>query len=225
MEALFYFLFPFLMPKLERTRPRTLGAALVACWFATFVLPALYGIFDPDHLHRPFALGDEVLWGWYLKFAPWQRVPEFVAGMVAALLVERSPRSAGFSSVMSVAAVACVGALAALTIPKLVPYAYLHSGVLLPIYVLLIAALASSTSALAWCLARAPIVALGRASYATYILHVPLFMLLAKFDPALWTTASHVALYFAALLALSLAAHRWFEEPLRRALRTRLARR
>jgi peptidoglycan/LPS O-acetylase OafA/YrhL len=63
----------------------------------------------------------------------------------------------------------------------------------------------------------------GQASYATYILHVPLFQWLARFDPALWDRASHVVVYMALLGVASLAAFRFVEEPLRRRLTRGLA--
>jgi peptidoglycan/LPS O-acetylase OafA/YrhL len=126
-------------------------------------------------------------------------------------------------SLATFSAIAATFAIFAITVPKLVPYAYLHSGVLLPLYVALIAGLAASDAGLSWILSRRPIVALGHASYATYILHVPLFLLIARWDRSLWTSASHFAAYGAALLALSLAARRWIEEPLRRAIVARFA--
>jgi peptidoglycan/LPS O-acetylase OafA/YrhL len=97
------------------------------------------------------------------------------------------------------------------------PYAYLQSGVLLPVFLALIAGLASPnvvSRAFAW----RPIAALGHASYATYILHVPLFLALARFDDDFWHHLSgrHLAIYGAALLAMSLGAYRFVEEPCRR---------
>jgi peptidoglycan/LPS O-acetylase OafA/YrhL len=213
VEALFYVVFPFVLVRARRLSRASLALLLVACWAATFVAPAIYGALDPDHLGRPLALGDEVLWSWYLKFFPVQRLPELVAGIAAALLVRdrAAPRWLAVSGIAIVAA----GAL------RLVPYAYLHSGVLLPLFVALVASRdhdgAASPLAGAWS------VALGRASYATYIVHVPLFLLLARFDRALWRAPSHVAGYAGMLLAVSLVAHRALEEPLRRWITRRFA--
>jgi peptidoglycan/LPS O-acetylase OafA/YrhL len=65
-------------------------------------------------------------------------------------------------------------------------------------------------------LAARPLVVLGHASYATYILHVPCFVLAARFYPALWEQHGAIALYMGALAVASVASYRWIEEPLRR---------
>jgi peptidoglycan/LPS O-acetylase OafA/YrhL len=92
-----------------------------------------------------------------------------------------------------------------------VPSAYLHSGVMLPAIVAVVRGLADSRPSV---LATAPFVALGRASYATYICHVPRFLLAARIIPALWRSLSAVVVYGAVPLVLSLAVHRFVEEPL-----------
>jgi len=99
--------------------------------------------------------------------------------------------------------------------------AYLHSGVLLPAVVAVVLGVAAPRPSL---LATAPAITLGRASYATYILHVPVFLLGARFVPALWKSLPAVAVYGLVLLVVSLAAHRFVEEPLRGWLSRRLIR-
>jgi peptidoglycan/LPS O-acetylase OafA/YrhL len=214
VEAFFYALFPFLFVRVRRLQARGAALLFVACWAALLVAPAIYGALDPDRLGRPFAMDDEVLGGWYLKFFPLQRLPEFLAGIATARLA-RSGAAHGWLAAASGAALVAVGAAG------LVPYAYLHSGVLLPFVALLVAGLDHAGASP---LGRAWPVALGRASYATYILHVPLALLFGRFDPSFRRSPSHFAAYCALLLVASLVAHRAIEEPARVYLTRRFAR-
>jgi peptidoglycan/LPS O-acetylase OafA/YrhL len=222
VEALMYLVFPWVLRGVARLSPRALLALLLACWAALFVAPAIYSALDPDHLGRPLARGDEVLWSWYLKFFPLQRLPEFVAGIAAALLARRWSVSAGLATatfLVSAAVFVGVGLSGA------IPYAFLHSGVLLPLFLGLVVVLGVARGgAVVRALSSRTLVSLGHASYATYILHVPVFLLVARFQPAIWDNGVGVAAYMAGLAVVSLAAHRWFEEPLRRAIVRRWAR-
>jgi peptidoglycan/LPS O-acetylase OafA/YrhL len=203
VEVFFYVCFPLLLPWIVRASRSALRATLFASWLATLLAPTIYTLLDPDHLRRPFELGDEVLWGWYLKFFPIQRLPEFVAGIAAARL-GRMPRWTAPVSAVALLAVAMSGA---------VPYAYLDTGVLLPLMFALVAGIGQVEGG---ALASRPVVLLGHASYATYILHVPLFLLLARFDPALFERPAHVLAYMGFLAAVSVAAFHWVEQPSRR---------
>lgn len=99
-------------------------------------------------------------------------------------------------------------------------YALVHSGFLTPAFVALVFALACTRArgGLARLLTSPPITALGRASYAMYIVHVPLLLVFARFDACVWSDAAPLAAYLGLLCAPSLAAHRYVEEPLRRRL-------
>ncbi len=205
VEAFFYAVSPVLLPWVL-CRTRASGIALLGvCWLATFAAPALYAAVDPDRLGRPLALEDQVMGGWYLNFFPLQRLPEFVAGALAAR-IDWVPRRGAIAI--------ATASLLAIIVSGAVPYAFLHSGVALPCIVVVVMGVASADRTLG-----GPIfVAFGRASYATYILHWPLFLLWSQFDPALWERPSHVLAFAAALAVSSLAAYRFVEEPLRRRL-------
>jgi peptidoglycan/LPS O-acetylase OafA/YrhL len=146
-----------------------------------------------------------------LKFFPIQRLPEFVAGAAAARLNWR-PRFA--------APIAALGLFAILA-SSVVPYAFLVSGVLLPLIVLLIVGVAASDRGP---LASAICIALGRASYATYILHWPLFLAWSRLDPDVWERPTHVLIFCVSLCVISLLAFRFIEDPLRRRLTVRFGR-
>jgi peptidoglycan/LPS O-acetylase OafA/YrhL len=211
VEAFFYALFPWLLPWISRRSPRRV---IAVCCLAALVAPALYSLLDPDHFGRALSLGDEALWSWYLKFFPLQRLPMFMAGIATAQLA-RELRPPPFTLV------AAIAALLAILVTAAVPYAFLQGGALLPLFVAVLLALGSGAGvgarAQSW-LASPVMVALGRASYATYILHVPLFLAMACFDPVLQPSLPHVMGYVGMLLVVSMLAHRFIEEPARRAV-------
>jgi peptidoglycan/LPS O-acetylase OafA/YrhL len=92
--------------------------------------------------------------------------------------------------------------------------------VLLPLIVLLVVGVAVRDQGL---LVSPLCSMLGRASFATYILQWPLFLLWARFDPDVWGRVTHVLGFVVALAASSLLAFRFLEEPLRRRLTQRLS--
>jgi peptidoglycan/LPS O-acetylase OafA/YrhL len=126
-------------------------------------------------------------------------------------------RRAAFSEVRGAAlAIGAAAVLFLILVTGLIPYAFLQLGALLPVFLALIGGLASP-SVVARAFSWRPIWTLGRASYATYILHVPLFFLMARFDRAMWTASGlNLLLYAVLLVAASLGGHRWIEEPCRR---------
>ncbi len=78
----FYLLFPLLLPALERRRTPVLLGLLLGLWLlGAFVLPEL------RRWPGPFLLST---WTVYLHNSPLMRLPEFVLGMGAAVLVRRS---------------------------------------------------------------------------------------------------------------------------------------
>ncbi len=221
-EAFFYLLFPWISVWL-RSRARS-DRALVAvgllAWVFGLVAPTAYSILDPDHLGRPLGAHDEVLWSWYLKFYPVTHVGSFVIGVVAGLLFLRHrPQRASWRPGFAVAASALF--LVAVLCTELVPFAYLTTDVLAPVFAVLIAAVAATDgtrSLVSRGLQLAPVMLLGRASYAVYILHVPVFYVFLHFLPQMWDSAPLFWPYLGALIAASVGVYKVVEEPARRAL-------
>ena len=210
VEAFFYLVFPWVLPPLMTRRP---GRVVLAAAMLVLLVPAAYDAIDPDHLGHALGRGDEVLWSWYVKFFPVQRLPMFVAGIAASRM--RKTRLPGWFTELVLAGIA------SLLVLKVVPYAFLQGGALLAPFVALVVGLARAgepRSILGRLLATRPFVVLGHASYATYIFHVPLFLALARHDSLIETELVHFLGYVATLLVLSLLAHRFLEEPLRRRL-------
>lgn len=210
VEMFFYLCFPLLLPRIRACSRRALSWLLVLMCALTWLAPTVYTLCDPDHLQRAFRFDDEVLWGWYLKFFPAQRLPEFAAGMVAARLVD-TQRLIVSSRVRRVAAPVLGLALVGFGTFRPIPFAFIHAGVLLPLGVALVIVLDHEQRS--WLAARW-LVRLGHASYATYILHVPLFRVAQHWDPELWQHPLPVVGYLGLLLVVSLLAHALVERPL-----------
>ncbi len=230
-EAFFYLVFPFLAPRLARLHDGALAWVAAFAWLGGLVAPAAYSRLDPDHLGRALRLGDEVLWSWYLKFFPLTHLGCFVVGLVAGRLFVRHRAALARVSPGRRDFVAAASALfvVALLNAGLVPCEYLLTDALAPVFAVLVTALAAAGDGAPSFVSRAfaarPVVALGRASYAVYILHVPVFYAFLRFLPSMWDDARLFWPYLGALLAVSALAYRFVEEPARRWVRRALSRR
>jgi len=118
--------------------------------------------------------------------------------------------------------------VAALAAAPALPYPLLHNGLLAPAFALLIVALAAGGGPLAALLSRPGWSLLGGASYALYILHVPMgnWVLVAYRTAGLPLPGpvTHFVLAAAASLASAVLVFTRVEEPARRRLRTLPAR-
>jgi peptidoglycan/LPS O-acetylase OafA/YrhL len=208
VEAFFYAVFPWLHAGLLRVSRRAMLWVLLVSCLLPLLAPLAYTILDPDHLGRWLEPGDQMLWSFYLKFSPLPRLPMFVAGMAAARWGGTLPRIFAPLSLALLVLALSLG---------IVPFVFLQGGALLPVFVILILALASPDAkdslGQRWLSSR-PAVLLGHASYATYILHVPLYEALARSGASTVLTQG----YLLALVPVSVLAWRLVEEPLRKLL-------
>jgi peptidoglycan/LPS O-acetylase OafA/YrhL len=96
------------------------------------------------------------------------------------------------------------------------PFSLLHNGLLDPLWALLLFAVAKRADPRDRGIASAPLVRGGRASYALYVFHKPLYFWLTRlWGIGLLPSGAFLGAYIAGSVALSLAAWRFIEEPLR----------
>ncbi|HLM66123.1 MAG TPA: acyltransferase family protein, partial [Longimicrobium sp.] len=166
--------------------------------------------------------------GWWLgvvKYNPLVRLPEFVLGVVAGrwFLLEGGG-SRRWHARLEAGAVAAL--LALLLGSVWIPYPLLHNGLLAPVFAALVYALARGAGPVSRLLSTRVLVRLGAASFALYILHVPLLVWLSRAyrvaetapPPQPWGFAIFAALS----IGVSLLVFALVEEPGRRLLRRRL---
>lgn len=183
-EAFFYAAFPFLFGLL-RSRVLGLWAGLLIALAAAFAAFALDRSLESPPIHFLFYI------------FPLTRLFEFALGM--ALAVASRP---SFGLRGEIAALALAAASLALAYAPL-PGSFTAALIFIPGAVALVVVFASSAGPVSRVLSHRALVRLGEASFALYMLHIPLK---SYFPGAGWWLAG-------VAVALSLAFHRWFEMP------------
>jgi peptidoglycan/LPS O-acetylase OafA/YrhL len=224
-EAFFYALFPAIAARLAPSRRSVAAAVGLGCFAVSLLAPLAYLWLAPDGPASATATSDSHgFWIDALRYEPIARLPEFVVGVVLGRLYlddevrRRCDAHAALGATLSVIAIAAV-----LACSSAIPYPLLHNGLLAPLYAILIVALAAGRGPLASFLASKPLVNLGEASYALYIIQIPLLVLWIKTValvagergslPAVGVASQIGFLFFA--VAASLASHKYIEIPLR----------
>lgn len=203
MELFFYLLFPFLLPPLQRMSRRTLKAILS--------LTLLLIVFGHTMTHSIEPLSRRLLIP-----MPLFRLPEFVVGMILGLLFLR-PRKRRRSSMWTYASL--IGILAVLLGCR----DRWVSLVVIP-YAVLIYDLAATNSKVARLLGSNTCVLLGAASYAIYLLQVPVrswvhLALTGNWNLNVNHSGMDSLLSPPVLIGMSILAFRFWEEPARKWLR------
>lgn len=226
-EAFFYLAFLLVLPVVARWGVRRLMVAAVAAYALSLLAPALYLALRPDGAvpADPQSLGR---WLAVVKYNPLIRLPEFVMGVLAGrlFLLEGDARRRWHTGLEVAAAAALLGVLLA---SVWIPYPLLHNGLLAPAFAALVYALARGAGPVSRVLSTRLLVRLGAASFALYILHVPLMAWLLRGYRTTGTTPPaqpwHFLSFAAISIAVSLLVFATVEEPGRRMLRRRLGRR
>jgi len=226
-EVALYLAFPYILRVAARSRiwfwsvPR-LVAVLLGIWLIGLVPHTLYLIFDPDHLPHPINRFSYGLWLRALKFGPLAYVGIFLCGVTLAR-IQNSLRLVSWQRLaIGIAALGALWLFFTRAIPAGVPYVLIHGCLLMPLFAMLIIAL-SGPNILASILAWPPIVKLGESTFALYLLHfnvlvmihayhVPERLHVAQWDP--WIS-------YAFVLALAFTVMNVYEKPLRNLILSR----
>jgi len=225
VEAFFYFLFPWLARRISRPEVSSTKLVLVGgmTWAAGLLVPALYTLCKSDGAGRPLDAETTGFWITFLKYVPVAHLPEFVVGSVAGEIFLREVRS-GVQRGAEILTPAITAALfVALAFSTSIPYLLLHNGLLTPLFAVLVYSLARERSFVARFLALPPLVLLGEASYAVYLLHLQLAWSTRLYAVVAPVVLRVPVLYFIGhvvpLTLACIAIYRWFEMPLRAWLR------
>ncbi len=216
-EAFYYAIFPWLARWKRPVRIAPHLAKMAGVWALGLIPGTLYMVFNPDGIPRPdrWSYGP---WLWALKYTPYSHVFSFIFGVMLANLHQMLERTSLLR--LWLAIIGFGGIYGVLSLGRVVPYAMVHDGLLMPLFGCLILGLAGE-NLLSRALGVRPLVFVGEASYSLYLLHFSLWTLLhqshvlewlhlSRFDPWL----SYVLLIGAAILALY-----FIEKPAQRKLR------
>ena len=232
-EAFFYCCFPFVGVALWRlSRLRSLVVAAGLIWGLALIAPLLAvsiplsGFGDvPATSLLPNA---DPFWTSLVKFNPILRLPDFCIGVVLGrLYLElRSKHSwllgQGYflyvpGLLLEILAIAC---------GKSVPYPLFHNGLLTPLHALVILGFALGGGILSRLLSMQPLVFLGNSSYAMYILHNPVAVLMIYFAKQVPFTEhrglSGFVVYVLVVVCLSALVLKFVEEQMNRLLKKEL---
>ena len=231
-EAVFYLLFPFILPRLAALTWPRLRLCLAAFWITSLILTGAYVLLRPDGVAHPTLADNDLFWLGVVKLNPLVRLPEFLLGMGTGLAFLRLPTAAPHETIGGEGnrpaagngplALGAALLLLAIALGRHIPYPMLHSGLLAPAFALLIFGFATQP---AWTrpLASKPLILLGESSYSLYLLHgivIVLFMLALGHSSHL--TAVTLASIATSIL-ISVAVYLLLENPLRRLLHPRYA--
>ncbi len=213
-EAFFYATFPWLT-RMSHWKDLSLSWILLLLW----LLASAPTIGLHLHYHETSRIPELVSKAW--KDMPLLRLPDFAAGMILGIFWMRHRDSAAKSAPASpwpllvlftaIAAYLCFG-------PE-----WLHPLVLVPLFLLLIGRCAVDRSTVSRCLSHPVLVRLGQASYAVYILHIPIFVYWHSLLHPQAVSAMFVFAYLVIITCISLGVYAWAERPLAKWVRQRLA--
>lgn len=231
VEFFFYALFPFfifgIVPSLKSVRTSVAFAAGVALWMLVISL-----VLHHRELDTSTAIGSNFPESAYrvIYFLPILRLGDFLLGLAVAhvFLFARRRRLEGSAGTLAVAAaIAVVAVIAAMMLSSSL---YFSAGSFdvyyaVPTAVLLYLLAAGPNVGVGWVLSLPLIVALGEASYAFYLVHVPAASAMGM-DYANGGTATAVAVYVLRIGVVALLAwgiHVSIERPVRTWLRRSLS--
>lgn len=210
VEALFYLVFPFFADALTRKNLRVTTAAAVALWFTTQILTFYLLRFHYEAF--PSKSHD------FIFYFPLMHIDEFVLGAVAGTafqLKKPGPAPIAFMCTGSVAAVALVYFVSPLIGLK----AYSANGLYAPLFLAGIWVIASLPRF--GLLEHRAAVTLGEASYAMYLLQMPVMLWFGEKLKGVYPmgVTAHFYICLAVLVAASLFVYFFFERPARAMIR------
>jgi peptidoglycan/LPS O-acetylase OafA/YrhL len=221
VEGFFYLLFPIIAFLALRTDRKAIPAILVLTYALMLVAPMLFVTAGLPTNETNLNLNPDLM---ALRFNPMVRLPEFVFGVLVGRFTESMPARIPRWACGIVAAAIVATLYGTYYLPPTVTETFVENGLYAPLFTLLIVTIAKGSGAL---LAGTTWVRLGNASYALYIIHMPLWGIF-RFATSLQLipSAEHNLTIYCCYMAVTLCGaqliHAYIEEPLRRALRKRL---
>ena len=219
-EAFFYCCFPFLGVTLWKlSRPSSIVIAGLLVWVGSVIFPFLVPLMSP--LSFTLSTADR-FWFNLIAYNPLLHLPQFCMGIIVGrtyhLLRSKNSILLGRGYCLYVPAILLEGMAISLYSSLGGSFFVLQNGLLLPLHSLIILGFAAGGGTLARLLSVRPLVFLGNASYALYILHVPVSVWMGYIGKRLFSTTLEesggaTALYIVVVVCLSSIVFKLIEEP------------
>lgn len=229
-DLLLYLLFPYILRLWAEhgaalNTPGRLVAVLFTLWVIGISPHTYYHLANPDHLAAPADRFTGTVWMRVLKYTPAAYLCTFLAGLVLAKLhaiVDLNVRRRFLLSAAGLGAILTFFYLLA----QRVPYVIIHGALLLPFFCLLVLGL-SGPSPISSVFAFRPLVILGEATFALYLLHFNVFELIHNYHlpEHLHVVALDPWISYVFIIALAYATVRFIEKPTQRLILKRFGRR
>lgn len=228
-EVMFYFAFPFLVYAWATrmhwlNTPVRLILLFFVFWILGLIPHILYSLFNPDHLAAPADRYTSTQLLRFLKYTPPPYVCTFLAGVTLGKLHPLLPFTPRQRLVVAATAFTLLGLFFYTGAVKHVPYLVLHGGFLIPLFSLLILGLAGPNP-IASLFSIRPLVLIGEATFALYLLHFNTFILIHTYHlpERLHLTAFEPWASYVAIIGLAFATLHFVENPGRRAILRRFS--
>ncbi len=222
-DLLLYLLFPYALrvatsESVWVRRPSRLVGLILLLWVIGLTPHTYYHFANPDHLAAPADRYTLTTWTRVLKYTPFAYVCTFLSGMVLGRLHAVVALSAKQRAAMALTAIAAILLFFYLGAPHL-PYVIVHGALLLPFFCLLVLGL-SGPNPVASIFALRPLVLVGEATYALYLLHFNLFQMIHLYHvpERLHVVALDPWISYVAIIAFALLTVRFIEKPAHRRL-------
>jgi peptidoglycan/LPS O-acetylase OafA/YrhL len=220
VELFLYACFPLLLLLLRPIR-RNARMLLLTAAVAVAAAGVLVGWFMLTGNHEVPRLDPEGAHRWLYR-TPLTRLGDFVLGMTAAFLLRLAPADRPAWWGRSAQAVGGLAILAFMVTPQLVNTAVSFDLIyMVPAFLLIVGLVLTPTTLLGRALSTKPMVLMGEASFAFYLLHSPLLKQLLpesfKNSYADWVLAGSLTIFL--ILCVSIGVHIAFERPARRFVR------
>jgi peptidoglycan/LPS O-acetylase OafA/YrhL len=217
-EAALYFAFPWLIRLRWPQKPGALVALLLGLWAVGLVPHTLYILLNPDHISGPIDRYSYGMWLRALKYTPPAYVCTFLAGITLAKLHASLSISARQRTLVAGASLLAIVVFFATAVSR-VPYILMHGGLLVPLFSALVIGI-SGQNIFAGIFSIRPLMLLGQASYALFLLHFNFINLLRQYHvpERLHITAYDPWFSYIATLVLAIVVMYVVEQPMRSAI-------
>ena len=215
-EAALYLAFPWIVKLPWPRSTNRLIALSLGIWCLGLVPHMLYMAFNPDRLPGPPDRYSYGFWLRALKYTPAAYVCTFLVGVALAKLHASLRLSNRQRTLIAGVSLLAIGIFFGVAVEH-VPYILMHGGLLVPVFSTLVIGL-SGQNIFARAFSVRPLMLLGQASYALFLLHFNFINLLRQYNVPqhLHVAALDPWISYAATLLLSIAAMYFVERPARR---------